>query len=213
MNNKKLDEKVFLEGISLIAELYDKKPSKSLLNLYYTTLQELSDEDFKSAINTIARTNKYNCMPKPAEILENVNGTQKEESLKAWCYVLSAIGNVGAYRSPTFEDGAIARVINHLGGWVYLCDKTSEELKWIEKDFEKFYPVFKKQGAGSMVKLLGITEQYNAQNNLECFDKEKIYIGSMSNSLRKIEIDSEEIHMQEKLKKIVQGDLEDWQII
>lgn len=172
-----LNEKTFLEGMSLLSELFDKKPSDSLLNLYYTTLQELSDDEFKSAINTIARTNKYNCMPKPAEILENVHGSANDETLNAWANVLGAIRDVGGYRSPTF-DGATARTIEHLGGWVTFCDATTEELVWKQKDFEKFYPIFQKRGGEDHVKLLGIAETHNAQNSLENFDDEKIYIGN-----------------------------------
>lgn len=182
-----LNEKIFLEGMSLIAELFDKKPSDNMMNLYYTVLQDLSDEEFKQAINTIARTNKYNCMPKPAEILEQVHGTANDATLNAWAYVHSAIGQVGAYKSPIFEDGAIARTIEHLGGWASLCDTHTDDLKWVQKEFEKFYPVFKKRGGPDNVKLLGLAESHNIQNRLENFDEEKIYIGTVNSSLKGIE--------------------------
>jgi len=200
-----LNEKTFLEGMSLIAELFDKKPSDNMMNLYYTVLQELTDEQFKQAINAIARTNKYNCMPKPAEILEQVHGTAQDETLNAWAYAVGAIGKVGAYRSPIFEDGAISETIQHLGGWVVFCDTPQEELKWVQKEFEKFYPVFKKHSRGN-VRLSGIAEQHNALKNLENFNEDKIYIGNIASNLKSIEIHAD----SQKMRGSVSEEGEEW---
>ena len=205
-----LNLKVFSEGLSMIAEMYDKTPSENLLKLYYTVLQDLSDEEFKSAINSIARTNKYNCMPKPAEILEQVHGTAQDSTLNAWAYVHSAIGQVGAYKSPIFEDGAIARTIEHLGGWASLCDTHTDDLKWVQKEFEKFYPIFKKRGGADNVKLLGLAEAHNTQHRLENFDEEKIYIGTVNSSLKGIERKEENLGMVRYLEDPRDKEGEGW---
>lgn len=205
-----LNLKVFSEGLSMIAEMYDKTPSENLLKLYYTVLQDLSDEEFKQAINSIARTNKYNCMPKPAEILEQVHGTANDATLNAWAYVHGAIGQVGAYRSPVFEDGAIAETIQHLGGWVSFCDTPSDQMKWVQKEFEKFYPIFKKHPS-SFVRLIGIAETHNLQNRLDNFGDDKRYIGNIASNLKSIEIQKDFENMKnsgDKYRKDQEG--EEW---
>jgi hypothetical protein len=159
-----LSKEIFAEQIMIMGEVYDKKFSEPLLNIYYDILKELTNEQFVQAVNQILRTNKFASMPKPAEFLEFAIGKNSDEPMKAWAITLDAIRRVGGYRTPNFKDTAITDTITHLGGWIKLCDSTTDELVWIAKDFEKFYPMFKQNPTNS--KIIGIVNQHNNNENL-----------------------------------------------
>lgn len=63
----------------------------------------------------------------------------KDRPTLAWCDVRTAIRKVGGYESPKFDDPVINATIREMGGWVALCDSTSDELVWREKDFLRIY--------------------------------------------------------------------------
>lgn len=169
-----LSQQVFSKGLFALSEVYNRNISDTLSEIYYDVLQELTDEQFKNAVNKIIRTNKYPSMPKPAEILEYVHGKPQDEALNAWNTTLEAIRHIGAYKTPIFEDKAISATIEHLGGWIKLCDTDKEEMIWVQKEFEKFYPIMKRKNNESVM-LCGITEQTNA--NLGYEKNEKVLIG------------------------------------
>ena len=98
--------------------------------------------------------------PKPAELLEFVNGDTGDRSLLAWEKVRKAIVSVGAYQSVRFDDPAIHSCIELMGGWPELCATRVTELKWKQKEFETAYKVMAKQRTHSE-KLCGIVETQN----------------------------------------------------
>ena len=80
--------------------------------------------------------------PNMAHISAQIVGTQKQAdaSLEAtagtqWFAVLDKIRKVGAYGSPKFDNPLTAAAIQALGGWVQLCRKTEDELRWFSKNF------------------------------------------------------------------------------
>lgn len=67
-----LNRTKFVKLLSAVCELYGKELSLMAIDIYYETLKEYSYEQINKAFNSVARTNKYNCIPKPAEIIENI---------------------------------------------------------------------------------------------------------------------------------------------
>ena len=182
-----LSKRVFAESIAILGEIYDKKPSEQLMDIYYSVLSHFTDEQLKNAINQIIRTNKFSAMPKPAEILEQIEGKPQDKGLEAWTIVLEAIRSVGGYKTPAFEDKAIMGVINHIGGWVKLCDTTKEEMVWLKKEFEKLYPVFQRRD-NSKENLIGIIDKENGSDtvmlpNGEMHKSEPVRIGKAKDIL------------------------------
>jgi hypothetical protein len=53
-------------------------------------------------------------MPKPADIVRNLQGTASDRSLIAWGKLLEAMRRVGAYRSVAFDDGAIHAAVEDM---------------------------------------------------------------------------------------------------
>ena len=67
----------FVKLLSAVCELYGKELSLMAIDIYYETLKEYSYEQINRAFNSVARVNKYNCIPKPAEIIENIEDRRK----------------------------------------------------------------------------------------------------------------------------------------
>lgn len=80
--------------------------------------------------------------PTMAHVSAQIVGTQKQAdaSIEAdagsqWLAVMDKIRRVGAYGSPKFEHPLTVAAIQSLGGWVSLCRKTEDELRWLAKNF------------------------------------------------------------------------------
>lgn len=127
----------FTKFLMAIGELFDKKLSPAVFEIYYEVLKEYPWEDILHAFNQAIRTCKF--FPKPAEIIEIIEGSPQSRAEVAWRDVLDAISSVGGYESITFDDPAINIVIEQLGGWIELTGKTKEELKFLERNFKQLY--------------------------------------------------------------------------
>ncbi len=160
-----LDRAKFIHLLSAVCEIYNKELSTLAINLYYETLKDYSTEQINHAFNVIVRTNKYNCLPKPAEIIEVIEGKEDDRALLAWESVIKAIRKYDSYKSVEFEDKTIHMCIENLGGWLWLCEQTKDDLKFIMKDFIKMYKAFEKNPRETPKKLLGYIEQQNLKNN------------------------------------------------
>ena len=156
-----LNEERFATLLIATAELYGKELSPIAINLYYEVLKNYSNEQVNKAFNFVIRTNKYNCLPKPAEVIEAIEGKEDERAIVAWQGIIEAIRNYGYYQSIEFEDKIIHVCIDHLGGWMWLCGQTRDELKFIGKDFVRLYRTFEKHPRKASEKLIGYFEQQN----------------------------------------------------
>lgn len=67
-----LNRTKFIKLLSAVCELYGKELSLMAIDIYYETLKNYSYEQINKAFDAIARINKYNCIPKPAEVIENI---------------------------------------------------------------------------------------------------------------------------------------------
>ena len=77
--------------------------------------------------------------PSPAEWVKAIDGDAASKSLVAWTEIITAIRQVGHYESVVFADPLIHRVINDMGGWIFLCQQSERELVFLQKEFERRY--------------------------------------------------------------------------
>ena len=159
-----LNEERFIELIGSVSEIYGKDLSSMAIGLYYNTLKDYSYEQVEKAFNTVVRTYKYNCMPKPAEIVEAIEGKESDRALIAWQSVIDTIRRHGYYETIIFEDKTIHMCIEHLGGWMWMCEQTIEDMKFISKDFYKLYSVLEKNPRKPQEKLIGFHELHNSND-------------------------------------------------
>lgn len=199
-----LDESKFIELIASVAEIYGKELSPMAINLYYNILKNYSFEQIDQAFNYIVKTNKYNCMPKPAEVIESIDGLPDERSAIAWNQVVKAIRKYDSYQSVEFEDKTVHAVIDHLGGWLWLCDQTKEDLVFIAKDFMKLYVIFERRGGDCPERLIGFFESKNRETGFDGDVPKTVKIGDKFHiPFKKIEGEKSRKELKDKLGIIV----------
>ena len=180
-----LDRNQFIKTISGLCELYNKVPSQFIFDVYYEIFKEFDLVAFNRAVKECIKSNKYNVLPKPAEILEFLEGNKDDKALNAWLLAKEGVKKCGYYHSPIFEDPIISHCLTELGGWENFCSVKLDELPFVEKRFLDLYRLFLKRGVSSSVKLSGFIENRNNNNNYKVPDPVKI--GSQgSKNLRSI---------------------------
>lgn len=172
-----LDKKRFFEILSITAELYDKTLSEGVLRLYYNILKDYNIIAVEKALNSCVKNHKYNSVPKPAEILEYLEGSIEDKAYIAWTQAHMAVVKHGHYDTVEFADPIISNVIKELGGWMLFSDIKTEELPFWEKRFREFYKVFEKRGVSGQVKLMGFIEATNTKGKYIDAIPEPIKIG------------------------------------
>lgn len=143
----------------------EKELSKERVKLYWEAFKDWSVEQFQKACANILQTKKISTFPLPAELKEAIYDNESE-ALNAW---LLARSKPDAYMTPKFSDKIIYFVIDALGGWIRFCHTPSEELKWLQKDFLRLYPLLKNK-SDKVPELLGIHEQTNLANSYRGVD-------------------------------------------
>lgn len=151
------NRKKFNELMTAIAEIFDKTISEPLLMVYWKLLEPFSDEDAIRALNLALTSCKF--FPKPADILEHLQGKQEDQAIQAWVLVDEAMRRHGNYVSLNFGDPKIHRVIELMGGWEYLGTLDEKEWTWKRKEFESAYRAI--VGEGGPPKITGFIEQRN----------------------------------------------------
>lgn len=162
-----MNKKEFLKIISAVVEIFGKDLSTMAIDLYYKTLKNYSEKEIREAFNQVVRTHKYHTMPKPAEIIEKIEGKQEDKGMLAWNQVIKAIRKHGYYDTVVFADKTIHKVIEHLGGWMWLCEQTKDDLKFIAKDFYRLYPLLAREKSTAPQKMIGYMEKNNSFNNFK----------------------------------------------
>jgi len=141
---KQIDRPKFAGLLKLLAETYNngKEPSMPLSELYFRVLEKYEIGQIETAVLKILESRVYNGFPKPAEIIEQIEGSVDDKTVIAWATVSHAILHTGAYRSVDFEDRTINAVIDSMGGWIELCSTPENEMVWKQKEFERLYKAF-----------------------------------------------------------------------
>lgn len=157
----KSDSGRFSKAMLGLAEVFGAEISKTKIEIYFQALYDFPIDAIESAAAAAVKTLKF--FPKPAELIELINGKSQDLSLLAWMQVTKAIDSCGAYKSVKFADQAIHSCIEHLGGWVDLCNVPDEEMVWKQKEFERLYVLLSKRQEHSS-HLAGIFEISNSAN-------------------------------------------------
>ena len=161
-----LNKELFVNLITGLCEMYDKKPSEFIYDMYYDLLKDYDYPVVEKAVKKVMATYKYSTLPKPADILEFIIGTPADKSLVAWIQARGAIASVGYYYSVEFSDPIISCIINELGGWMEFCSSLTEDMPFIEKRFRELYNVFEKREVKTPIALVGFYELDNRTRQL-----------------------------------------------
>ncbi|MEZ6852772.1 DUF6475 domain-containing protein [Halodesulfovibrio aestuarii] len=168
-NNKQQRER-FLQGLAGLCELHNRQATEAMAKLYFFALQQFEIEDVLRAMVKAVTASKF--FPRPAEIIEFIQGNPEDVAEVEASKVLEAVKRVGAYKSVVFDNPVTAAVIEHgFGGWVKLCSEMrADSEKWFRKDFCKLYVSFSRQDVRYFGELAGraaIANEANCTPNYE----------------------------------------------
>ena len=160
------EKKEFLEILTGLCDVYDKQLSKQGMRFYLQMLEEYDFGTVKRALHRYLKnaTGKGSFFPKPADIIALIEGDPDDRAEQAWTEVLQALKQVGTWKSVRFRDPIINAVIYELGGWIYLGEKTMQELEYLHHQFVKLYRYYARTGKVPKIEYLaGRTEILNRQ--------------------------------------------------
>lgn len=172
LDMQKRDGKVFGDLLNACGEVYGQPVTDAQIKIWWAALHQYSIEQFTAALEHIVKTSKF--MPKPAEIIEAIDGTIEEKSTNAWVKVVEALKKYGVYHSVAFDDPLIPAVIGAMGGWQQLCMGRSNDLPFRAKEFGQIYQVFKKNPPSYLPKYVVGHHEMAADSGKAKFDRKQV---------------------------------------
>ena len=158
-------------GACLLAasELYGKPVGEAVAAVWWDALRRFDIAAVESAFRRhFANPDAGQFMPKPADIVRMVEGTTVDAAQVAWAKVDKAVLVVGPYASVTFDDPIVMRVLQDMGGWVMLSDKTDDDWPFVANEFRTRYSGYRSRGmpVEHPRRLAGIAEKANAAQGI-----------------------------------------------
>ena len=152
----------FFPVFTMLCETYNKQPTKSLASAYFMVLEDLTIQEFQTAVKSVLATRKFTNLPMPADILEVVNGNPDDVALIALKELEDAMSIHGAYKSVIFKNKVIMACVKGMGGWQAICQMPSDEWKFQKQEFLKLYRAYHRNGKYPEVDyLVGLSEHKN----------------------------------------------------
>lgn len=173
-----LDKGKFVELITGMCDIYDKKPSEFIFAIYYDLLKEYEYSLVEKAIKKCLKNRVYSTFPKPAEILEYLEGTKEDKALIAWLTAKKGTEIAGYYETPIFDDPIISHCIVNLGGWLEFSSMKVIDEPFVEKRFIELYRIFMKREVDKPLELTGFLKAQNRLKGLKEYIPESIKIES-----------------------------------
>jgi hypothetical protein len=161
------DRKAFAACLLGVAEIYRQDLSDAVARIWWEALRLYDMPAVADAFSRhVASPDVGQFMPKPADIIRMLAGTSKDAALVAWSKTDRAVRHVGAYASVAFDDPLVHRVLQDMGGWVALCEKTDDEWPFVRNEFVNRYQGYRSSGLlpEYPTHLVGIVEHYNGRN-------------------------------------------------
>jgi len=129
--------------MAVVGTLNGKNLSPEVIKTYWQLLKCFTWVEVRYAFKAhIINPDGGQFMPKPADIIRQLKGSGASRAANAWAKVNKAIEHIGSYTSVVFDDALIHAVIDNMGGWVRLCQTSTEHLKFRQIEFERCYQDF-----------------------------------------------------------------------
>jgi hypothetical protein len=138
------DKRIFGETLISMGELYDRKISPTLAEMYFRDLAEYPLEEVLATFETHRKDpDRGRFFPKIADLMDKLECSSDEAGLVAWVEVRRLMSNSRAAKSA---DPVAEYVVQELGGWLRLGQTPEEKLVWVEKEFVKRYVMHSERG-------------------------------------------------------------------
>lgn len=151
----------FLEVLSGVHDFYGKDLSEFAGQVWIDACRGFELGQVTKALSAhLMDPDRGQFMPKPADLVRQLQGTVADRSLVAWGKAYEAMCRVGAYESVCFDDPAIHAAIEDLGGWAKCC--RDDKLDHLQRRFCDLHRTHsKREGSPYPAKLLGLHELEN----------------------------------------------------
>jgi hypothetical protein len=163
------DFEKFKVGLAAIYVMYKTEISPIVVDIWWRSMKDYDLEAVIDGFNKhLMNPDGGQFIPKPADIVKYIGGSNVDNSMLAWSKVDEAIRKVGTYQTVVFDDPIIHAVIYDIGGWIALGSRTMDDWPFVGKEFQNRYRGYKNMAKEFTYppKLIGIAE---AQNNTEGF--------------------------------------------
>jgi hypothetical protein len=144
---KQSDKQKFIDLLGGVYALYRADLSPQVVEIWWRALAAYDIAAVSEALTKHAMnpdTGQF--VPKPADVVRMLGGTTKDAAILAWARADQAVRSIGSWTTVVFDDPIIMRVIEDLGGWVWLCEQTEREWPFVEKRFCDHYRVYRGRG-------------------------------------------------------------------
>ena len=162
------DRDRLLEVLAGVYAFYGKDLSQFSCDVWVQACESYEVEQVTKALSAhLMDPERGQWLPKPADLVRQLVGTQTDRALVAWGKTLDAMRRVGAYSDVVFDDPIIHAVIVDLGGWVTMCRSEVDELPHTQRRFCDSYRAYARRGDVSYQPRL--TGEHSAHNALRGF--------------------------------------------
>lgn len=142
------DFEPFRRMLALVAEQYGKPMSPDLIRLYFDALRHYELQAVRVALNAhVGNPDVGQFMPKVADIVRALDGTNADSALLAWAKVEQAVKHVGSYSTVVFDEPIIHAIIADMGGWIDLCATQDKEWPFKGNEFVRRYRGYREKVA------------------------------------------------------------------
>lgn len=163
----KTDFEAFSGMWEAVHGMYSQKPLNDMaITLAFRTLARFELADVQRAVEShLNDTDAGRFMPKPADIVAQIEGDSETKAMLAWTKYHDALQRVGTYESVVFDDPLIMAICEDMGGWCHFGKSLEKDIPFIRNEFVKRYRGYTKNPPASYPpKLTGITEAQNSAN-------------------------------------------------
>lgn len=137
------EKKALLDVLKGVHDFYGKELTKFAIDVWLRACANFDVEQVSRACSAHLMDAEHGrFMPKPADIVRVLQGTNTDRALIAWSKVMDAAQRVGAYTSVCFDDGLIHAVIEDLGGWIEVCRGDIDDLPFVQRRFCEAYRAY-----------------------------------------------------------------------
>jgi hypothetical protein len=129
------DREEFAKKIVGLSEVFKDPLSEMSIEIYFDALSGFDIDEVSQGITSVVKSRVYNGMPKPAEIIEAIEGGTGVKALSAWDQVISDVRRRGRLQGGKFDDPAITQAVRLCGGWEKICDTEEKNIQFVKKEF------------------------------------------------------------------------------
>lgn len=134
------DRAKFAQALGGIAEVYGKDLTEAGLTAWWNTLLGYDFDQVSRALNRHTRdAERGQWMPKPADIVRQIDGTPDDAALEAWGKVDLALRRYGTGPAWVFDDPKIHYVLQAMGGTAQLATMDERDFGFFREQFCKRY--------------------------------------------------------------------------